>query len=74
MFWYLSVFSFYIIIINYYYLFLDHSQFPHSAVPVSNTGYMISGQRPQRYYANTPHNVSDMKNNHMPNMTHGKKN
>lgn len=49
------------------------NQFTHQAVSVSNPGYLIGGQRaPARHYANpTPHNVSEMKNNHMPNMTHG---
>ncbi|XP_050056621.1 eukaryotic translation initiation factor 4 gamma 3-like isoform X2 [Aphis gossypii] len=46
-------------------------QFPQ-AVQVQNPGYIISGPRNSRHYVNPgTHNVSDMKNNHMTNMTHG---
>lgn len=54
--------------------FSDPNQFPHTTVPVSNTPpYILGPSRPQRHYVTpSPHNGSDMKNNHMPNMTHGK--
>jgi len=42
-----------------------------ASVSASNPAYLITGQHRQRHYATT-HNVGDMKNNHMPNMAHGK--
>lgn len=54
-------------------VFSDSNQYPNTNVPVSNTPtYIIGPPRPQRHYVNPSHNISDMKNNHMPNMTHGK--
>ncbi|XP_060849935.1 eukaryotic translation initiation factor 4 gamma 3-like isoform X2 [Rhopalosiphum padi] len=45
-------------------------QFPQ-AVQVQNPGYIIGGPRNRHYVNPSTHNVSDMKNNHMTNMTHG---
>jgi hypothetical protein len=60
------------LIFNLYIFFSDpNHQFPQ-AVQVQNPGYIISGQRNIHYVNPSTHNVSDMKNNHMTNMTHGK--
>lgn len=67
-------------LLSYFWLILlylsDPNQFPHSAVQASNpSAYILSGQRAPRHYVNpAPHNVSEMKNNHIPSMAHGKKN
>jgi len=42
-----------------------------ASVSASNPAYLITGQHRQRHYPTT-HNVGEMKNNHMPNMAHGK--
>lgn len=59
---------------NLIYLFSDPNQFPHTVQAPNPNTYILTGQRaPRRYVNPAPHNVSEMKNNHMPNMAHGKK-
>lgn len=55
------------------YYFSDPNPYNPHSVPASNPGFLISsGQRPRNYVNQPTHNVSDMKHNHIPNMTHGK--
>lgn len=52
--------------------FSDHSS--TFSVPAPNTSGYIIGQRPRSFVSQPSHNVSDMKHNHISNMTHGKLN
>ncbi|XP_050429511.1 eukaryotic translation initiation factor 4 gamma 3-like isoform X2 [Adelges cooleyi] len=49
----------------------SNQQFGHPAPQVPNSGYILGQAQRPRHYANpNTHSVGDMKNNHMPNLSH----